>query len=128
MAVTASYSLIYLVFGIVIGILAMAFLFVLGGVHRSFHEIEWHDAQKEKPSLYINEQGEPRFVRVLIATKKGIIIDSVYYPDFNQYDHEWRENITHFAYIEELKSTIPPCPVCRGDILNNPFYAYPGNP
>lgn len=123
-------NIMYLVIGIIIGIVAMAYLAFLNAAHNSFHKIEWHDAQQESPSLYINDDEEPRFVRVLIATKKGCIIDSTYYPDINHYDYELRKNITHFAYIDEIKLTVPPCPVCSGDFLNdpyNPHYAVPSN-
>lgn len=107
----------------VVGILAMAFLFILNSVHQHFHEIDWHDAQKEKPSLYIVDTRYPH-IRVLIVTKKGVVIDSTYYPEINHYDYEERKNVTHFAYIEEVKRTIPPCPVCSGTLTDNPFAPY----
>lgn len=107
--------------GVFFGILAIAVFILINNRHRTFHEIEWHDAQKEKPSLYIVDKRYPH-IRVLIATKKGVVIDSTYYPNIDHYDYEERVNVTHFAYIEELKQTIPPCPVCTGAFNDNPLY------
>lgn len=113
-------NIIAFVIGLVVGILAMAFLFILNSVHQQFHEIEWHDAQKEKPSLY-PLSGDPNAIQVLIHTNKDVIIDSWYYIDCDRYDFEEKESVTHFAYIDELKRTIPPCPVCSGELLNSPY-------
>ena len=115
------------VFGMVFGIIAMAFLFTLNSVHQSFHEIEWHDAQKEKPSEYI-VPGQ-NFIHLLIHNKNGAIIDANYYVDDESLDYEAWGNVTHFAYIDELKRTIPPCPVCCDIVATNHItpYAFPGS-
>lgn len=112
-------NIIAFVIGMVVGILAMAFLFILNSVHQHFHEIDWHDAQKEKPSLYVVE--EVQAVRVLVHTQGGAIVDTWYYVDDDYYECEGKKNVTHFAYIDELKHTIPPCPVCSGELLNSPY-------
>lgn len=112
-------NIIAFVIGLAVGILAMAFLFILNSVHQSFHEIEWHDAQKEKPSLYVVE--EVQAVRVLVHTQGGAIVDTWYYVDDDYYECEGKKNVMHFAYIDELKHTIPPCPVCSGELLNSPY-------
>ena len=116
--------------GIIIGVVALAFFILVNNCHREFHEIEWHDAQQEKPSLYVEgTDTEFPFVRVLITTKKRIVIDSTYYPGIDRYDYEEKKNVTHFAYIEEIKRTVPPCPVCSGTVGIDPLnpYAYPGS-
>lgn len=112
--------------GLVTGIACMAFLFILNGIHCRYHEIEWHDAQKERPSQYVIGGVCDLHIRVLIHTVKGVIIDSTYYPDSNHYDYEDCANITHFAYIEEIKNTVPSCPVCSGTVAANQLdhYAY----
>lgn len=112
------------VFCMVFGIIAMAFLSILNSVHQSFHEIEWHDAQTEKPSLYVVE--EVQAIRVLVHTQGGAIVDTWYFVNDDYYECEGKKNVMHFAYIDEVKLTLPPCPVCSGEILNSP-YAYPGS-
>lgn len=121
-------NILFFVIGLVSGILCMSFLYALNSVHSTFHEIQWHDASREKPSLYVEDPDtDCPFVRVLITTKKRIVIDSTYYPGIDRYDYEEKKNVTHFAYIEEIKRTVPPCPVCSGTVGIDPLnpYAYP---
>ncbi len=107
-------SILFFTAGLVTGIICMAFLTLLNAVHSRYHEIEWHDAQKERPSRYVIDEARFPHIRVLIHTAKGVIVDSTYYPNSRYYDYEERANVTHFAYIEEIKNTVPPCPVCSG--------------
>lgn len=114
-------AVFYIVLGIFIGILGMAFLSVLNSVHRQFHEIEWHDAQQENPLFYVEEACEPAYIRVLVCSSKGTITDTWYYPSCDKYDFFRKEEITHFAYIDEVKRTVPPCPVCSGATAVNSY-------
>ena len=107
--------------GIVCGIVALAFFILMNNCHRVFHEIEWHDAQREKPSLYVDDAVEPHSIRVLVHSKKGVITDDWYYPDLDKYDFFANHEVTHFAYIEEVKQTVPPCPVCTASAYDSPY-------
>ncbi len=108
--------------GFILGILALVPCILMGKYHRVYHEIEWHDAKKEKPSLYI-VPGQ-NFIHLLIHNKNGTVIDANYYVDDESFDYEAWENVTHFAYIDEVKLTIPPCPVCSGAFTDDPFNPY----
>ncbi len=125
----------YLVIGIVLGVLAMAFLMVLNSFHRQYHEIEWHDAEKEKPTIRPEDgvymlSSTPRIhekgcVRLLVYTSEKYFFYAYYWPERDFYSFIGRskredEKIIYFSYVDELLRTIPPCPLCTGVPVNDP--------
>lgn len=119
-------ELMIFIIGIAIGIALMLYLGLLERAHGVFHEIEWHDASKEKPTLYEYDTKGYRCIDVIIYDDGDFIVCS-YFPDDDAY--RYIGEIRFFAYIEELKRTIPPCPMCSGVGINNPIshYANPCN-
>lgn len=115
-------DLIIFIIGIVLGIAAMLFLRLLERAHSVFHEIDWHDASRETPTLYEHAKNGYRCIDVIIYDDGDFIVCS-YYPDDKMYNYIGGE-ISFFAYVEELKRTIPPCPVCSGVDINNPISHY----
>ena len=111
------------IIGIVLGIAAMLFLGLLERAHSVFHEIDWHDASKEKPALYAypDIRGQ-KGIYVVVCIDSGDFKVSCYLPDQDMYCCAGK--VLYFAYVEELRRTIPPCPVCSGVDINNPISHY----
>lgn len=118
-------ELLLIITGFVLGILFLAVIIIFNACHvTEFHEIHWYDAQKEIPSEYVMDGMNA--IHILIHNKRGAIIDCIYYLDKQLCDMEDWKNVTHFAYIEEIKHTVPPCPVCTNQYqapnISNPMF------
>ena len=118
--------------GIIIGVVALSFFILVNNCHRTFHEIQWHDAKKEKPTLRVFDKETyygKEAVRLLVYTSENLFFISYYWPDADFFnfigrDIRMNEKVLYFAYWDEIKDTIPPCPVCSGAFTDNPFNPY----
>ena len=100
----------FLICGAILGAAGMAFLVLLWNVRSKFTEIEWHDARLEDPS-----SDGSRSIKLLVRYVTEEMDLVVYYAEFKTYYPLHRRNnnqidelaITHFAYLDQIKRTIP---------------------
>lgn len=95
------------VYGILIGVVGMAFVVLLMNIRSEFTEIKWHDARWEDPSDYNTSEG----IEVLVRFSSGRIDITSYFPEVQSYatmyDCYRNETVTHWAYAVEVGNTIP---------------------
>ena len=96
------------VYGILIGVVGMAFVVLLMSIRTEFTEIKWHDANREDPKEYKTIEG----IEVLARLSSGRIIITAFFPEVGCYA-SWNcggyntDTITHWAYAVEVGNTIP---------------------
>lgn len=95
------------VYGIIVGIVGMAFVVLIMSIRSEFTEIKWHDAEWEDPKEYKTNGG----IEVLVRLSSGMIAITTYYPDIQSYSlyrgYSIDAKITHWAYAVEVGNTIP---------------------
>ena len=95
--------------GFFCGMVGIAFMVLVHNIGSMLREIEWHDARLENPS------SESRSIKLLVRYVTEEMDLVVYYPEFKTYYPLHRRNnnqidelaITHFAYLDQIKRTIP---------------------
>ena len=99
--------------GIGIGVAVMLFHMFVSNMSSQYLEIQWHDAQLEEPTEYENEYFlENKWTNVLVRCVNGSIYTAYYCLSTKKYYGTLLpDTMTHFAYIEEIKQTVPLNPV-----------------
>ena len=92
------------VYGLMVGVVGMAFVVLLMSIRSEFTEIKWHDARLEDPTDYKTSEG----IEVLVRMSSGRILVSSYFPEVESFASCYRnETVTHWAYAVEVGNTIP---------------------
>ena len=88
---------------------ALAFFVLIHSVGAQFREIEWHDARLEEPTEYMyNHPIIGNCISVLVRYDNGTIHETFWSQENEYYMAIPIPNrVTHFAYIEDIKRTIP---------------------
>ena len=95
------------VYGLMLGLIGMAFVVLIMSIHSRFSEIKWHDARLEEPSDYKTSEG----IEVLVRLSSGRVVTTAYFPEVQSYamyrGYTIDADITHWAYVVEVSNTIP---------------------
>lgn len=95
------------IFGLMVGVVGMAFVVLLMSIRSQFTEIKWHNARWDDPSEYKTNGG----IEVLVRLSSGRIATTTYFPDIQSYSlykgYCIDAEITHWAYAVEVGNTIP---------------------